>query len=305
MADESEQGFTLAQIFEESEAPKQDPIEETPTPEAPKQDPIEKTPQKPIDTEGKSAYRLFRERISQYASREEARKHYKEIAAELGVHVSLGYKAEKKVKQWRTQKQSAKVPTFSIPQEEIDEPTEPPEKTPIYTPFEAPAQEAAEFTPQPQQSYIQPSFTDVTEKLNEVIQHQAPKCLNHVFEILGSRTGIGTGDGEQFLDKQDSADLAILLPVVVKKVTGGTMNAETTENVAIGAFAAQLTLKGLKNKLKGQPVKKQPEPEPKPEPNPDPKPEPKQKTEVITEQKPDNAQIEFKDNRPKWEKQLN
>lgn len=304
MSAENEQGFTLAQIFEENETNTQEPINEekqeteTETKQEPKAE--AETQQKPIDTQGKSAYQLFRERISQYPTKQEARKHYKEIAAELGVHVALGYKAEKKVKQWRTQKQSAKVPTFKIEQAEIDE--APTEETPIYTPYEEPTQTQQQPITQSQIEYSSaPFMTDVNEKLNEVIQHQAPKCLNHVFEILGSRTGLSEGS-EQFLDKQDSADLAVLLPIVVKKVTGSQMNAETTENVALGVFTAQLTLKGIKNKLKGKPIK----PEPKPEPQQTPQPTPKQETkpEAPQEQKPENPTNVFNDNRPKWEKLL-
>lgn len=255
----------LAAIFDAPTEPETAP---EPTPELTPTTEPEIYTENPTQKDEKSTTDKFADEISIYPDRTEARKHYQEIAEKLNCSAALGYKAERRVKVWQQNKKTAKTATFKIGDGKNEEPEtedspplifrayeeQPPQKPVYEAPFNNPTA---------------PYVSDMTPQLTEVIQHQAPKCLNHVFEMLNAN---GIGNGESFLDQQDSADLAVLLPIIVKKITGTEMSAETTENVALGTFAAQLTLKGIKNRVKNRPIKKQQEKERQPEPTPEPTP---------------------------------
>jgi DNA invertase Pin-like site-specific DNA recombinase len=70
-----------------------------------------------------AAVRLFQTKIEEYPDRATARKHYKEIADSLGVSKQLGYKAEKRVEKWKSNKQKPRPMTMKIAKAEPPNPT--------------------------------------------------------------------------------------------------------------------------------------------------------------------------------------
>lgn len=70
----------------------------------------------------KTKTEIFKERLSQYASREEAKAHILEIAQELGCVKSIGYKALKQIDTFKSKDQAEGVePTLKIGEAKIDQ----------------------------------------------------------------------------------------------------------------------------------------------------------------------------------------
>jgi hypothetical protein len=246
------------------------------------------TTQQTPKTEPSTAVDQFVKAIEGFSSREEARPHFAEIAEKIGCSPQLGYKAEKKIAKWKTKKTTAKPATFKIKDETQNIPA-PTEETPPDTMTQQ--QEPPQLPPQPTQPYNEPIAPDELTQLKTVIEHQTAKTVNDALDLIGSKLG-ATG-GEAFLDQQDSADLAILLPHIIADVTGSQMTPENTKKTAYGVFAAHLIVKGVKNRLNNPPQETPPTQPTQPANTTPPQPQP-QKTQTSA----------AKDGKPSWYKEL-
>jgi len=205
----------------------------------------------------------WREALSVYSSADEARSHVKELSIANNWNKGTGYRAVGQIKKWKDERTTAKVPTFKINKVNIPAPAvDTGEKQPISQP--APYQPPT----QPAQTYTPPASYGLNPDYNSVIERQAGKAINNVLEIIAPRVGINGEDGTKFLDDDDTRDLGIVIPILLKKATGAQMTPEMQENAVLICYVGNLATKGIKNRMLNKPqnIAQQNTPPPAPAP---------------------------------------
>ena len=94
----------------------------------------------------------------------------------------------------------------------------------------------------------QPLPFDAAEKLQGVIERHAGKVFNNIMEMAGIKFGIAS-EGESFLDKGDSEDLAILIPFLIADLTKQQMTPVMQKQAAYGVYGISLVTKAIKNRF--------------------------------------------------------
>jgi hypothetical protein len=216
--------------------------EQTPEPEAPKKEPTK------LD--------LFIQRLSEYPDKDTAKTHIKEIAKDLQCAPSLGYKAIKKVEQFKPQQAEAVEPTLKI-HETKPEPIE-----------EAELEEEA-ITEQPPIGEEAPAelvAEDTMSKLKGVLERSLERLFNNGIEIASGM--------EETLSSQESKDTAILLPFIIWRISKQKLTEDNFIDMTcishFGSIIIKVVNKKLKERKKEKPKEEKP-PEPtKQEPPPPP-----------------------------------
>jgi len=230
--------------------------------------------------EPKSKTQDFKERLEQYADRETAKAHIKEIALKLRCKNALGYKALKLIvfANEKGQPPPAQEPTARIPvqaPEPFAETTETPTEAQVTEPPPGLALEAPTPTEAPAHVAISPTVA----KLEPILERSVKRLFNSVIEQISG--------AQETLTDQESRDTAILLPIMVFRLTKVNLSEDQFIDMTCVTHFGSIILKVVAPKLKAL-LKPKPEaPEPKTrnrkEAKPEPTPEPDKQTTLPVE----------------------
>jgi hypothetical protein len=177
------------------------------TPSNPEPQPTEQ-PAEPAASDKEATVRLFQAEIEKYATRAEARKHYKEIAKTLNCSPQLGYKAEKRVTVWASKKNESKNFTLKIAN------TPPPTDTPPDNPAPKPWQPIPISEPPGPAPYPAPTGVMAPPPMH-------PHQMSEAHLAKASKSGWNAlcdfADApEAYLTKEESAELASYLHPILQ-----------------------------------------------------------------------------------------
>jgi hypothetical protein len=224
-------------------------------------------------TEPKTKTRLFRERLEQYADRETAKAHIKEIAKDLQCKNALGYKALKDIVFPNEQGQPppAQEPTARIPEQT----PEPFPETPTEQPAEAQVTQVTEVTEQPLEAPAHVAISPTVAKLEPILERSVKRLFNSIIEQISG--------AQETLTDQESRDTAILLPIMVFRLTKVNLSEDQFIDMTCVTHFGSIILKVVAPKLKALLRPKPEAPEPKRKPKPEPAPEPDKQTTLTPE----------------------
>jgi hypothetical protein len=253
------------------------PTEPTPEPTPPTEQPPQETQQ----NEGTDALSQFVAKISQYQNAKEAKKHFKEIAKELGCSTQLGYKALKKVDKFtdKTKPQYREAAVKMKPSEEMpieqEQPTENNQPGTTYSPNQEP-------------DIIPPIDGDnFKEDLQPIIEHGSAGAVRNILKAVSTK--IGGDNGKNYMTTQREKDLGVLLPYVVGKLTKkATLTRDDYINYATLALCGDIATELIADKLTA-PQKEKPTFKEEPEPTP----AAEQPSQPAQEEKPKAQSAEF------------
>jgi len=234
--------------------------------DVPNQEDVITLPEQPPEpTPEKTKTQQFKEALEQYTDRETAKTHIKEIADKLQCRKSLGYKAIRDIvfKNEQGQPPPAQEPTARIP----EQPPEQFAETPTEQPAEAQVTETPQEFPALQASTEAPAHVAISptvQKLEPILERSVKRLFNSMIEQISG--------AQETLTEQESRDTAILLPIMVFRLTKVNLSEDQFIDMTCVTHFGSIILKVAAPRLKEffRPKPEAPEPKPrkqKPEPD--------------------------------------
>jgi len=236
-------------------------------------------PEPTPEPEQKTKTQLFKEALEQYTDRETAKTHIKEIADKLQCRKSLGYKVLKDIvfKNEQGQPPPAQEPTARIP----EQPPEPFPETPTEQPAEAQVTEPEPYEPvAPTEAPAHVAISPTVAKLEPILERSVKRLFNSVIEQISG--------AQETLTDQESRDTAILLPIMVFRLTKVNLSEDQFIDMTCVTHFGSIILKVAAPKLKAL-LRPKPETEPKPRKQKPPEPD---KAQTILEPPAEPAELE-------------